>query len=39
MRVVINPQLLLDGVDIGAIPLDLRSRDDIPQILRGLRHI
>jgi hypothetical protein len=39
MRNVINPQLLLDGVDIGAIQLDPRSRDDIPQLLRGLQHI
>jgi len=39
MRNVINPQMLLDGVDIGAIYLDPRSRDDIPQILRGLQHI
>ena len=39
MRVVINAQMLLDGVDIGAIELDPKSRDDIPQILRGLQHI
>lgn len=39
MRNVINPQMLLDGVDIGAIYLDPRSRDDIPQILRGLQYI
>jgi IS5 family transposase len=39
MRSVINPQMLLDGVDIGAIHLDPKSRDDIPQILRGLQHI
>jgi IS5 family transposase len=39
MRNVINPQMLLDGVDIGAIDLTSRSRDDIPQILRGLQHI
>ena len=39
MRNVINPQMLLDGVDIGAIYLDPKSRDDIPQILRGLQHI
>jgi len=39
MRAVINPQLLLDGVDIGAIYLDPKSRDDIPQLLRGLQHI
>jgi len=39
MRNVINPQMLLDGVDIGAIHLDPKSRDDIPQLLRGLQHI
>jgi hypothetical protein len=39
MRSVINPQMLLDGVDIGAIYLDPKSRDDIPQLLRGLQHI
>jgi hypothetical protein len=39
MRNVINPQLLLDGVDIAKIELNLKSRDDIPQILRGLQHI
>ena len=39
MRNVINPQMLLDGADIGAIYLDPKSRDDIPQILRGLQHI
>ena len=39
MRNVINPQMLLDGADIGSIYLDPRSRDDIPQILRGLQHI
>jgi hypothetical protein len=39
MRNVFNPQMSLDGVDIGAIYLDPKSRDDIPQILRGLQHI
>lgn len=39
MRSVINPQLMLDGVDIGAIFLDPKSRDDIPQLLRGLQHV
>jgi hypothetical protein len=39
MRNVISPQLMLDEVDIGAIRLDPKSRDDIPQLLRGLQHI
>ena len=39
MRNVINSQLMLDEVDIGSIRLDPKSRDDIPQLLRGLQHI
>ena len=39
MRRVINPQLQFGEQDIAAIELDLKSRDDIPQILRGLQYI
>ena len=39
MRNVINPRMLLDGVDIGTIDFTMKSRDDIPQISRGLQHI
>jgi len=39
MRKVINPQMQLGELDIASIKLDLKSRDDIPQILRGLQHI
>jgi hypothetical protein len=39
MRQVINPQLQFGEVDIGAIVLDPKSRDDIPQLLRGLQYI
>jgi IS5 family transposase len=39
MRQVIDPQLQLGEQDIAAIRLDAQSRDDIPQILRGLQHI
>jgi IS5 family transposase len=39
MRQVINPQLQLGEVDISAIVLDPKSRDDIPQLLRGLQYI
>ena len=39
MRQVLTPQLQLGQVDIGSIVFDLQSRDDIPQILRGLQHI
>jgi hypothetical protein len=39
MRTVIDPQLKLGEEDIAAVVLDPRSRDDIPQLLRGLQHI
>ncbi len=39
MRQVIDPQLQFGEQDISAIDLDPKSRDDIPQILRGLQHI
>lgn len=39
MRTVIDPQLQIGEQDIGAIELDPKSRDDIPQILLGLQHI
>ena len=39
MRKVIDPQLQFGEQDIGAIHLDPKSRDDIPQILRGLQYI
>ncbi len=39
MRKVIEPQMQLGELAIGAIKLDPKSRDDIPQILRGLQHI
>ena len=39
MRRVIDPQLSLDEQAIGAIELDPKSRDDIPQILRGLQYL
>ena len=39
MRQVQNPQMQLGELDIGAIPLDTRSRDDIPKLLLGLQHI
>jgi len=39
MRQVINPQLQFGELDISQIPLDAHSRDDIPQLLRGLQHI
>lgn len=39
MRVVQNPQRQIGEVDIAKIEFDLKSRDDIPKILRGLQHV
>jgi len=39
MRSVMNPQQCFGQTDISSIVLDPKSRDDIPQLLRGLQHI
>ena len=39
MRVVQNLQMQIGEVDISQIKLDPKSRDDIPQILKGLQHL
>jgi hypothetical protein len=39
MRLVISPQAQFGEVNIADIQLDPKSRDDIPQLLRGLQHI
>jgi IS5 family transposase len=39
MRAVQNPQLQFGQVDISKIQFDPKSRDDIPQILKGLQYI
>jgi hypothetical protein len=39
MRIVQPKQLQLGEVDIADIKFDPRSRDDIPQLLRGLQHL
>lgn len=39
MRNVINLQMKIGEVDIADIKFDLRSRDEIPKLLRGLQHI
>ena len=39
MRTIIQPQMKLGETDIAAIVLDPKSRDDIPQLLRGLQYI
>ena len=39
MRTVKNPQMSLGQVDIADIEINLKSRDDIPQLLLGLQYI
>ena len=39
MRVIQNPQMQIGEVDISKIEFDPKSRDDIPQILKGLQYI
>jgi hypothetical protein len=39
MRAVQNPQMTIGEIDISQIKFDLKSRDDIPKILRGLQHL
>ena len=39
MRATINLQLEFGEVDISQIKFDPKSRDDVPQILRGLQYI
>lgn len=39
MRTVIQPQLKFGETDIAGIVIDPKSRDDIPQLLRGLQHL
>ena len=39
MRVVINPQMQIGEVDISKIEFDPKSRDEMPQILKGLQYI
>jgi len=39
MRHKITPQLQLGQIDIANIHIDVSSRDDIPQLLRGLQEI
>jgi transposase, IS5 family len=39
MRVVQNLQIQIGEVDISKMTFDLKSRDDIPKILRGLQHL
>jgi hypothetical protein len=39
MRKVIENQLKIGQTDIGSIAIDLRCRDEIPQVLLGLQYI
>jgi IS5 family transposase len=39
MRIVLNPQMQFGAVDISKITFDPKSRDDMPQVLRGLQYI
>ncbi|MCW5598451.1 MAG: ISNCY family transposase [Nitrosomonas sp.] len=39
MRVVQNIQMKLGEIDVSQIKFDLRSRDDIPKVLRGLQYL
>ncbi len=39
MRVIQNSQMLVGEADISQIKFDLKSRDDIPKILKGLQHL
>lgn len=39
MRAVKNPRLQLGQISISELTFDLKSRDEFPQVLRGLQHI
>ena len=39
MRVVQKTQMAIGEVDVSTIKFDLKSRDDMPRILRGLQHL
>jgi transposase, IS5 family len=39
MRVVQNEQMEIGEVDVSKVKFDLKSRDDIAKILRGLQHL
>ena len=39
MRHTLSPQLQLGEHDVSTIKFDALSRDDIPQLLRGLQHL
>jgi IS5 family transposase len=39
MRKILREQVQMGEMDIATVPIELDSRDEIPQLLRGLRHI
>jgi len=39
MRVINNEQMRLGAVDVSQVKIDSKSRDDIPQILRGIQYL
>jgi IS5 family transposase len=39
MRKILREQVQMGELDIGAVQIELDSRDEIPQLLRGLQHI
>ena len=39
MRHTLSPQLQLGEHDVSTIKFDALSRDDIPQLIRGLQHL
>jgi hypothetical protein len=39
MRKIIEPQMKIGEIDIPSIQFDVRSRDKIPKVLRGLQSI
>lgn len=39
MRVIHNEQMKLGAVDVSQVKIDSKSRDDIPQILRGIQYL
>ncbi|MGB7567496.1 MAG: hypothetical protein WBM07_06540, partial [Chitinivibrionales bacterium] len=39
MRKILREQVQMGEIDISVVPIELDSRDEIPQLLRGLQHL
>ena len=39
MRKILREQVQMGEMDIATVPIGLDSRDEIPQLLRGLQHL